>query len=131
MLCSKMDDFKFVLLTSLASTKGKMSKKKQENLLKAGNFFPPPGHASALVDEDGEHTKIYTTGGYRKGAPTKLDSLLVETSVETTEDNIEILSARSCNITGSYKSLSHQAINYLYINLIIFCGIYARISKIK
>lgn len=100
-----MNDFQFILLTSLASKKGKMSKKKQENLLKAGNFFPPPGHAAGFLPENAnEQIKIYSIGGYRFGAPTALDSLLVETTIDATEDNIQIVSAKSCVVSGSYKN---------------------------
>ena len=95
-----MDDYQFILLATLASRKGKMSKKKQEKLLKTGNFFPPPGHATASIAEDEQHVKLYNTGGYRTGTPTNLDSLLVETTIETAEANIEVVSAKSCTITG-------------------------------
>ena len=101
-----MDDFQLVLYASFASKKGKMSKKKQEDLLKAGNFFPPPGHAATVLiaEDDGENLKIYNTGGHRLGAPTNINSCLIETRIEATEDNINVTSARSCTIVGSYNN---------------------------
>ena len=120
-----MDDYQFVSLASLASQKGKTSRKKQANLLKGGDFFPPPGHAAVCAkydadtneDEEFEDTKhfakVFCTGGYRKGYPTTLDANLVETTLEVSEQDISIKSVKTCTVTG--------IVNFFFFIIIKIC----------